>query len=148
VWTWPTEVELLRDLVAIPSVSGSEAAIGQFVEAWTASHGLTVARGEDGVLVTVESGKPGPTLAFVSHLDTVPAGEGWTRPAFEPVIEGTQLFGRGSGDAKASVAAMLVAAWGYLAPVAGALLQEVIDLIVILNALRAARGAAGTGRIS
>jgi len=110
VWTWPTEVELLRDLVAIPSVSGSEAAIGQFVEAWTASHGLTVARGEDGVLVTVESGKPGPTLAFVSHLDTVPAGEGWTRPAFEPVIEGTQLFGRGSGDAKASVAAMLVAA--------------------------------------
>ena len=109
-WTWPTEVELLRDLVAIPSVSGTEAAIGQFVESWASSRGLSVARGDDGVLVTVAGARPGPTLAFVSHLDTVPAGEGWTRPPFEPVIEGTQLYGRGSGDAKASVAAMLVAA--------------------------------------
>ncbi|HUO71804.1 MAG TPA: heavy metal translocating P-type ATPase [Solirubrobacteraceae bacterium] len=39
-----------------------------------------------------------------------------------------------------SVAAMIVAAFGYLPPVAGALFQEVIDLAVILNALRALRG--------
>jgi heavy metal translocating P-type ATPase len=39
-----------------------------------------------------------------------------------------------------SIAAMVVAAFGYLPPVAGALLQEVIDLSVILNALRALRG--------
>jgi P-type E1-E2 ATPase len=39
-----------------------------------------------------------------------------------------------------SIAAMAVAAAGYLPPVAGALLQEVIDLAVILNALRALRG--------
>ena len=39
-----------------------------------------------------------------------------------------------------SLAAMIVAAFGYLAPVAGALLQEGIDLAVILNALRALRG--------
>lgn len=109
-WTWPTDVELLRDLVAIPSVSGTEAAIGQFVDVWASSRGLSVARGDDGVLVSVEGGRPGRTLAFVSHLDTVPEGEGWTRPPFEPVIEGTRLYGRGSGDAKASVAAMLVAA--------------------------------------
>lgn len=109
-WTWPTEVELLRDLVAIPSVSGTEAAIGQFVESWALARGLTVVRGDDGVLVTVNGARPGPTLAFVSHLDTVPEGEGWTRRPFEPVIEGTRLYGRGSGDAKASVAAMLVAA--------------------------------------
>jgi acetylornithine deacetylase len=109
-WTWPTEVELLRDLVAIPSVSGTEAAIGEFVERWAAARGLHVARRDDGVLVTLEGAKPGPVLACVSHLDTVPAGEGWTRPPFEPVIEGTQLYGRGSGDAKASVASMLAAA--------------------------------------
>jgi cation transport ATPase len=35
---------------------------------------------------------------------------------------------------------MGVAAAGYLPPVAGALLQEGIDLAVILNALRALRG--------
>jgi cation transport ATPase len=39
-----------------------------------------------------------------------------------------------------SLAAMVVAAAGYLPPVAGALFQEVIDLAVILNALRALRG--------
>jgi cation transport ATPase len=39
-----------------------------------------------------------------------------------------------------SFAAMAVAAFGYLPPVAGALFQEVIDLAVILNALRALRG--------
>jgi len=39
-----------------------------------------------------------------------------------------------------SIAAMVVAAFGYLPPVAGALLQEVVDVAVILNALRALRG--------
>jgi heavy metal translocating P-type ATPase len=39
-----------------------------------------------------------------------------------------------------SVAAMIVAALGYLPPVWGALFQEVIDVAVILNALRALRG--------
>ena len=37
--------------------------------------------------------------------------------------------------------AMLVAAAGYIPPIAGAVLQEVIDIAVILNALRAARPA-------
>jgi len=46
-----------------------------------------------------------------------------------------------------SGAAMLVAAAGYIPPIAGAVLQEVIDMAVILNALRAARPApAPTGQ--
>ncbi len=39
-----------------------------------------------------------------------------------------------------SLVAMACAAAGYLSPVGGALLQEVIDVVVILNALRALRG--------
>ena len=38
-----------------------------------------------------------------------------------------------------SIVAMLVAAFGYLPPVQGALFQEVIDVAVIVNALRALR---------
>jgi P-type E1-E2 ATPase len=38
-----------------------------------------------------------------------------------------------------SIAGMIVAAFGYLTPVQGALLQELIDVAVILNALRALR---------
>ena len=37
-------------------------------------------------------------------------GAGWTRDPFAPAIEGDRLYGRGSGDAKASVAAMVTAA--------------------------------------
>jgi P-type E1-E2 ATPase len=44
--------------------------------------------------------------------------------------------------------AMVVAAFGYIPPIAGALLQELIDVAVILNALRATfapRRGIGTG---
>jgi acetylornithine deacetylase len=109
VWTWPTEIELLRELVATPSVSGTEAAIGALVSDRLASWGVEVESGDDGVLARVRGKSDGAVLALVSHLDTVPAGEGWSRPPFEPVIEGTVLFGRGSGDAKASVASMMTA---------------------------------------
>jgi heavy metal translocating P-type ATPase len=42
------------------------------------------------------------------------------------------------GGIAASLVGMLLASAGYLPPVAGALLQEVIDVIAVLNALRAA----------
>lgn len=51
------------------------------------------------------------------------------RIAVESVVAGIGL----------SVAGMIAAALGYLTPVEGALLQEVIDVAVILNALRALR---------
>lgn len=51
------------------------------------------------------------------------------RIAVESVVAGIGL----------SFVGMLAAAWGYLTPVQGALLQEVIDVLVILNALRALR---------
>jgi P-type E1-E2 ATPase len=41
--------------------------------------------------------------------------------------------------------AMIVAAFGYITPIAGALLQEVIDIGVILNALRASVAPRSTG---
>jgi len=113
-WTSRPEIALLRDLVAIPSVSGTEEGVARWIVEWAEAKAptgrLTAAMDDASVWITVPGQAPGPTLAFVSHLDTVPAGEGWTRPPFEPVIEGDRLYGRGSGDAKASVAAMLMAA--------------------------------------
>lgn len=106
----PAEIELLEQLVAIRSVSGSEQAIAEFVEGTARRWGLAVERDETSVRVEVTGRSEGPTLALVSHLDTVPPGAGWTRDPFVPVTEGTRLYGRGSGDAKASVAAMLCAA--------------------------------------
>ena len=42
------------------------------------------------------------------------------------------------GGMALSVAGMLLAAFGHLPPVVGAISQEVIDLLAVLNALRAA----------
>ncbi|KAA0124791.1 cadmium-translocating P-type ATPase [Methylobacterium sp. P1-11] len=42
-----------------------------------------------------------------------------------------------------SIAGMVTAAFGYLSPLQGALLQEVIDVAVILNAMRALGGSPG-----
>ncbi len=109
-WTSRPEITLLRDLVAIHSVSGTEETIARWVEEWARAAGLQVSRDDASVTLTVPGQAPGETLAFVSHLDTVPAGESWTRPAFTPTIEDDRMYGRGSGDAKASVAAMLMAA--------------------------------------
>jgi acetylornithine deacetylase len=109
-WTSQPEIALLQDLVAIHSVSGTEEGIARWVEEWAEDAGITVCRDDASVTLRVPGRAAGESLAFVSHLDTVPAGEGWTRPPFEPTIEGDRMYGRGSGDAKASVAAMLMAA--------------------------------------
>jgi heavy metal translocating P-type ATPase len=46
-----------------------------------------------------------------------------------------------------SFVAMLVAAWGYLPPLDGAIVQEVIDVAVIVHALRALGAARGLGAV-
>jgi acetylornithine deacetylase len=106
----PDELSLLEQLVAIPSVSGEEAALATFVEETVRRWGLDVARDDTSVRVEVLGRAPGASLALVSHLDVVPPDAGWTRDPFTPTVEGDRLYGRGSGDAKASVAAMLTAA--------------------------------------
>ncbi|MGH7585675.1 MAG: M20/M25/M40 family metallo-hydrolase, partial [Gemmatimonadales bacterium] len=105
----PTELALLADLVAIPSLSGEEDEVGRHVEQWARGAGLDVRRDARGVAVEVAGAGAGSTLALVSHLDTVPPGEGWTHQPFTPSVEGGRLYGRGASDAKASVAAMLCA---------------------------------------
>jgi len=73
-------------------------------------------------------------VLLVDRLDRLTEGIGIARHtrriALESVIAGMAL----------STAGMVVAAFGYLPPVAGALVQEVIDVAVILNALRAIGG--------
>ncbi len=48
-----------------------------------------------------------PKVLFNCHLDTVPAGEGWSRPPLELSIEGERAYGRGVCDIKGAAAALL-----------------------------------------
>jgi acetylornithine deacetylase len=97
---------LLRELVGIPSVSGDEGAIAEVVAQRLTRAGLEVQRLGHTVLARLTR-KRGPRLLLLSHLDTVPVGEGWTRQPFTEDWRDGRLYGRGSNDAKASAVAML-----------------------------------------
>jgi heavy metal translocating P-type ATPase len=89
-----------------------------------------VAMGAAGATVSSETADAVITVDRVDRVaDAVHAGRGALRIARQSVVVGMGL----------SLVAMGVAAFGYLPPLAGALLQEGIDLAVILNALRALR---------
>ena len=87
----PGEIDFLRELIAIPSVSGEETALAVFIEETARRWGLDVVRNANAVQIEVRGWGGGPTLALASHLDVVPPGAGWTRDPFNPVIEGTRL---------------------------------------------------------
>ncbi len=76
------------------------------------------AQAADVVLLTDRLDRFAEALAIARHSRAI---------ALESVVAGMGL----------SAIAMAAAAWGLLNPVAGAILQEVIDIAVILNALRA-----------
>ncbi len=110
---------LLAALVAIDSVNPSlvpggagEGEIAAFVSAWGAANGLAAetienVAGRPSVIVRARGTDRGRTLLLCGHLDTVGV-EGMTEP-FAPRIEGDRLYGRGSYDMKAGVAAALIA---------------------------------------
>ena len=52
----------------------------------------------------------GSRHALFSHIDTHLIEDGWDTNPYEPVIEGSRLYGLGTSDDKGGVAAMLVAA--------------------------------------
>jgi heavy metal translocating P-type ATPase len=89
-----------------------------------------IAMGAQGATVSSETADVVITVDRIDRVvDAVRIGRRSLRIARQSVLAGLGL----------SLAAMVVAAAGYLPPVAGALLQEGIDVAVILNALRALR---------
>lgn len=89
-----------------PSLSGDEGEAAAVLAGWAARHGIPVRVDDAAVRIEIAAKTPGPTLLLASHLDTVPAGDGWTRGPHGAEIEDGFLWGRGAVDAKGSVAAM------------------------------------------
>jgi succinyl-diaminopimelate desuccinylase len=50
-------------------------------------------------------------MGILTHLDVVPAGEGWDTPAFDAVIKDGVIYGRGTVDNKGPSVAALYALW-------------------------------------
>jgi len=106
----------LAELVALNSENppGGEAAVAQWAHDRFTPLGFNVkqieyAPGRFNVEAILHNG-PGPVFAFNTHLDTVPAGAGWTSDAFTLTERDGKLYGRGSCDCKGPIAAMTEAA--------------------------------------
>jgi soluble P-type ATPase len=93
-----------------------------------------------GVRGAAAASEAADVVLLVDELDRLAEGVAIARGArgiaLQSILVGMGLSG----------CAMIVAAFGHLPPVAGALLQEAIDVAVILNALRALRTGGGTRR--
>lgn len=66
-----------------------------------------VAPGRDNVVAHLQGSGQSPRLVLLAHLDTVPIGEGWTRPALAGDIADGRIYGRGACDMKAGLAIAL-----------------------------------------
>ena len=110
--------ELTAELVSIDSTNPSlspdaagEKEIAAFVADWCRDRSLDVrivdADGRPSVVAVARGTGGGRSLILNGHLDTVGV-DGMADP-FRPRVEAGRMYGRGAGDMKASVAAMMVA---------------------------------------
>ncbi|TWT13460.1 M20 family metallopeptidase [Planomicrobium sp. CPCC 101079] len=101
-------IELLKKLIEIKSdtKSGANEAL-LFCAAWLKEHGQEAAiHNNNGYLMlTAEKGQGSETIVWNGHVDVVPGHDS----QFIPVEKMGRLYGRGSADMKAGVAAMMMA---------------------------------------
>lgn len=128
-------VALLVELMAVPSVNGSDAEceiqhllakrmerLGLDVDLWSMDlaqvqgapgfPGVEVPREEAWGLVGITPGGDGPPgLILQGHVDVVPSGDRtkWSQDPFEPLVTARRVYGRGACDMKAGVVANLAA---------------------------------------
>ena len=130
-------VALAAELLAIPSLSGSEKAVVDFVTKWLVARGWNVtvqevSKGRGNVWAS----RSGGGVAFSTHLDTVP-------PHIAPRIEKDRLYGRGACDAKGIAAAMMVAAERLVQ--SG---ENRIDLLLVVGEEQGSDGARAANNLS
>ena len=122
-------VELLKKLIATPSISRDEKAAADVLEAYMKEKGLNPQRHGNNVWCsppTPEGGghsqwetneehrvSPPPSgagglILLNAHIDTVKPVAGWQHDPFTPTIEGDKLYGLGSNDCGGGLVALLM----------------------------------------
>lgn len=100
-------IDLLKSMVAIPSLSREETAVADFMEKWMKEHDLPVFRKGNNLWVDADPSSDKPVLLLNGHIDTVKPAGGYTREPFEAVEEDGCIYGLGTNDDGASVVALL-----------------------------------------
>lgn len=116
-------VQLLKEMVAIPSPSFSEEAVCTYISKWLSDRGILHERIGNNIVAAHISDPSRPTLMLCAHIDTVSPSEGYTfdpyTPDYESAAESVSqqvgkgckaediVAGLGSNDDGASVVSMI-----------------------------------------
>ena len=112
-------VDITKSLISYPSVYEDSNNVNEpfgkpindalnAILAIASDMGFTVCN-YDGYVGTIQWGSTGRQIGILSHIDVVPAGEGWTYPPFTGTEVNGRLYGRGAVDDKGPMVAALFA---------------------------------------
>lgn len=103
-------VNLLEQLIAVPSFSKEEEQAVTILEGFFKQNGVPAERSGNNIWVKNKYFRSElPTILLNSHTDTVRPNPGYTRDPFAPAIEDGKLYGLGSNDAGGALVSMIAA---------------------------------------
>lgn len=104
-------VDLLKQMITIPSHSRQETAVADMLQHTIEHHYQYPTHRLYNNIWTIDPhyDPRRPTLLLNAHIDTVKPVSTWSRPPYQPTIEGDTLYGLGSNDDGASVVTLLQA---------------------------------------
>lgn len=122
-------VPVCRKLISIPSYSGHEGKVVAALRELFRQAGFTDVRVDEygSIIARAKGSRPGPTVLFDAHIDTVPVVEKdkWAHDPFGAQVENGRVYGRGTSDMKGALSAMIVAAGAFLRQTKGDFAGEV-----------------------
>ena len=101
-------IQLLKDLIEIPSFSSEEQHTAKRIEAWFNINKIPFNRNQNNIwAVNKYFDASKPTLLLNSHHDTVKPNNGYTKDPFKAQVESGKLYGLGSNDAGGSLVSLI-----------------------------------------
>lgn len=101
-------VELLKKLIATPSVSRNEKDAADIMEQTIRSYGFEPQREANTLwIIDPHYDESRPTLLLNAHIDTVKPVASWSRDPFSPDVEDGVLYGLGSNDCGGGLCSLL-----------------------------------------
>ncbi|TKD61004.1 M20 family metallo-hydrolase [Flavobacterium sp. ASW18X] len=101
-------LELLKQLIAIPSFSEEEDETATLIDNWLQGHGVATKRQYNNIYsFNKYYDENKPNLLLNSHHDTVKPNKAYTKDPFHPHIEDGKLYGLGSNDAGGALCSLL-----------------------------------------
>lgn len=106
---YTTAVNLLSDLIRIPSLSKEEHLRADFLYNFLINEHRKPRRVGNNIILSPVTGRTKKRILINSHIDTVKAASSWSLNPYDPIQKEGKLFGLGSNDAGASVVSLLMA---------------------------------------